>query len=276
MTTAIDTPTNPATATGPARRPTTPADRVRALGRAEFTLLRRNRTALAIALLMPVAMVASFRPLVSTIPLRGTGLDAATLTTSGGIGFVLVFVVYYNLVTTYVARREELVLKRLRTGEAGDLEILGGAALPAALLALLQCAVLVLSGTLLLHGGLPRRPDLLLLGLLLGVVLSVALAALSTLITRTVEIAQLTTTPLVLLSTVGAGLLVPLQSLPHPLAQACRALPMTPVAELIQAGLHGGTHSGAGRVAADLALALAWTAATVFAVRRRFRWEPRR
>lgn len=255
---------------------TTPRGRLTALGRAELTLLFRNRTALAVALLLPVAMVASLRPLVSTMDLSGTGTNPAVLSVSGGIGFVLLFVVYYNLVTAYVARREDLVLKRLRTGEASDQEILLGTALPAVTVALVQCAALVVSGVLLLHAGAPPRPDLLVLGVLLGTLLLGALAALSTVFTRTVESAQLTTAPLLLACTVGAGLLVPLESLPHPVAQLCRLLPLSPAIRLVQAGLLGGPRAAAGEVLPALVLALAWTGLTVFAVRRWFRWEPRR
>lgn len=102
--------------------------RLTALGRSELTLLRRNRAALSMALLMPAAMVFLLRSTLADADERSAAaLGRATL--SGGIGLVLLLVVYMNLVSAYVARREELVLKRLRTGEAGDLEILAGTAL---------------------------------------------------------------------------------------------------------------------------------------------------
>lgn len=261
--------------TGPAAA-TTPAGRMAALGRAELTLLRRNRTALATALLLPAAMIAAWRPLTSKLDLGGSGLDAATLSMSGGVGFILLFVVYYNVVTAYVARREDLVLKRLRAGEPTDAEILAGTALPSVAVALAQCAALAVSGAVLLRTGPPHRPDLLVLGLVLGVALLVAQAAVSTVFTETVELAQLTTAPLLVVSAVGSGFLVPLDLLPDPLTAVCRLLPFTPVMELVQAGWQGGDRATATHVLASAALAMAWTAATVFAVRRWFRWEPRR
>ncbi|WP_329318355.1 ABC transporter permease [Streptomyces sp. NBC_01262] len=241
-----------------------------ALARAELTLLWRNRTAMVTALLLPAAMVAAIRPTVSQFE------GADELSMSGGIGFVLVFVVYYNLVTAYVARREELVLKRLRSGEPTDLEILAGSALPAVSLALAQCAVLLASGALLLDLGVPRRPDLLLAGLGLGLVMMAALAAASTVFTRNVELAQITTMPLLLASLVGSGLVVPLDELPHVMAELCQLLPLSPVMTLVRAGWLGGPEAGAYEVLKALATALAWTALAVFAVRRWFRWEPRR
>ena len=255
---------------------TTTTGRVGSLGRAELTLLWRNRTALVTALLLPLGMVLALRPSIDTLDLHGTGLSAAALSVTGGTGFVLVFVVYYNLVTAYVARREELVLKRLRTGEARDPEILAGTALPAVAGALGQCAVLTVAGTLLLHLGPPRRPDLLLIGLTLGLVLSVALAAASTVFTRSVELAQLTAAPLMLASTLGSGLILPLDVLPRPLPELCRLLPMTPVMDLVRAGWTGGAGAGTARVLESLGLALIWTVLAVLAAQRWFRWEPRR
>lgn len=69
----------------------------------------------------------------------------------GGIGMTLIIVVYSNLVSAYTARREALVLKRLRTGEVSDPEILAGIALPAVVPALTQCALMVAAGAALLH-----------------------------------------------------------------------------------------------------------------------------
>ena len=255
---------------------TTPAGRVGALGRAELTLLWRNRTALATALLFPLGMVVALRPAFAQLTPKDTGLSTGAVTVTGGIGFVLVFVVYYNLVTAYVARREERVLKRLRTGEATDLEILTGTALPAVAVALAQCVVLVASGALLPDLSPPKRPDLLLAGVLLGCVLMAALAAVSTVFTRSVELAQLTTVPLIVVATAGSGLILPLGVMPELLRDVCRLLPMTPVMDLVRAAWSGGPAAAPGAVLRSIGLALAWTLLTGWAARRWFRWEPRR
>ncbi|MFC1440962.1 ABC transporter permease [Streptacidiphilus sp. N1-10] len=252
-------------------------DRLAALGRAEATLLLRNRTALATALLLPAGMVAAWSPaLGGPADGSGAGVDADRLLVSSGIGFILLFAVYYNLVAAYVARRESLVLKRLRTGEPTDPEILAGTALPAAAVAVAQCLALVAAGTVLLHLPLPRRPVLLLAGVALGVVLMAALAAASTVVTRSVELAQLTTAPLLAVSALGSGLLLPLRSLPHPLGEVCRWLPLTPVLDLVRTGWLGGTPADPAEPLLALGAALAWTLLAVFAVHRWFRWEPRR
>lgn len=59
---------------------------------------------------------------------KGTGLSVGSVVLSTSVGFSVLFAVYSSLVSVYAARREELVLKRLRTGELRDTEILAGAA----------------------------------------------------------------------------------------------------------------------------------------------------
>ncbi|MGP3923867.1 ABC transporter permease [Streptomyces sp. 8N616] len=252
------------------------AGRLAALGRAELTLLVRNRTALFMALLMPVAMVWAVRSSVARLELARTGLSVAAASMTGGIGVVLIFVVYANLVPAYVARREELVLKRLRAGEPGDLEILAGTALPSAAVALGQCAVLIAAGALLLDLSAPRRPEILVAGMLLGTVMLAALAAASAAVTRTVESAQITVLPLMAVSFGGSGLFVPLELLPDGAADVLRLLPLTPVVELVRYGWLGGAGADAGAVLRAVGCAVVWAGLAVFAVRRWFRWEPRR
>ncbi|MGK5631635.1 ABC transporter permease [Streptomyces sp. URMC 123] len=254
---------------------TTAVARLGALGRAELTLLRRNRTALFTALLMPFTVMFLTKQTSAEADLGSAGLNTTSLAMTSGIGWVLLFTVYFNVVTAYVARREELVLKRLRTGEPRDLEILVGTALPSAALALLQFAALVVAGTALLDMTAPRRPDLLLAGVVLGLVLMTALAAASTAFTKSVEMAQITTMPLLLISMMGSGLFFPVELLPGPAERVCRVLPMTPVIDLVRGGWLGGSSADVSTTLPALGIALVWTALAVFAVRRWFRWEPR-
>ncbi|MFJ5847373.1 ABC transporter permease [Streptomyces sp. NPDC092903] len=253
---------------------TTVRGRLTALGRAELTLLLRNRTAVFVALLMPAAMVTAMRSTFEQMDLGGTGLTVAGAALTGGIGTVLIQAVYMNMVATYVARREELVLKRLRTGEVTDGEILTGTALPAGALALAQTAVIVAAGTAFFGLGAPRRPELLLLGLVMGLVLLTALGAATSVVTRTVQTAQLTTLPLFFASLMGSGLFVPLEVLPDRLASVCELLPLTGVMTLVRAGWLGGAQ-GTDLLGAALT-GLVWTVLAVFAVKRWFRWDPRR
>ncbi|MBW1604699.1 ABC transporter permease [Streptomyces sp. JJ66] len=247
--------------------------RIGALGRAELTLLLRNRTAVFTALLMPLLFVGITRSSVAEVDFDDIGTTANGMVMTGGVGIVLILVVYNNLVSAFVARREELLLKRLRTSEPTDAEILGGTALPSVALALLQVVLLLVAGVVALDLALPARADLLVLGVLLGCVMLTGLAAATSAFTRSTESAQLTVMPLLLVSLVASGLMVPLEIFPDPLAEAFRLLPLTPVMDLVRYGWLG--QGTGGDVLRALGLALVWTVLSVLAVRRWFRWEPR-
>ncbi len=208
---------------------TTPAGRLRALGRAELALLGRNRSAVVTALLVPLALPFSVRPAVDQMDLKGEGLTVGAVMLTAAIGFSLLFAVYSSLVSAFVARREELVLKRLlRTGELGDPEILAGTALPSVLLGLVQSMLLAVACTLLLDAGAPAMPQLVVLGLLFGLFLCAALAALTASVTRTAESAQVTALPVLFASMLGSGIIIPLQLLPDRVADVCQFLPLSP------------------------------------------------
>ncbi|MFB7581334.1 ABC transporter permease [Streptomyces hydrogenans] len=265
------TPSAPAVTTG---RPSTTLTRLTALGRAELTLLGRNRNNLFIAAAMPLLMIFLLRSSLKGVDEATLGISLGAATLIGGTGMVLLLVVYMSLTSSLVARREELVLKRLRTGEATDTEILAGAALPATAIALAQAAILTVGGFTLLGADAPARPDLLVLGLAGAIVLLAGFAAVTTTITRTVESAGLTTLPLFLVSSFGSGLFVPRDALPGLAADLAQLLPLSGVMEFVRAGWLGTAHAGSLLTAA--LNTVAWGVLTGWAVRRWFRWEPRR
>ncbi|MGW3951016.1 ABC transporter permease [Streptomyces sp. NPDC004752] len=250
------------------------ARRLRALARAEFTLLGRNRTTIVTALLVPLALPFTVRPALDRVDLPAEGLSVGAVMLTATIGFSFLFAVYSSLVGAFVARREELVLKRLRTGELGDGEILAGTALPAMGLGLAQALVLSVGCAVLLDAGAPEAVYLTVLGVLLGLVLCAALAALTTAFTKTAESAQVTALPLIFISMIGSGIAIPTEVMPDRLAAVCELLPLSPAIRLVRGGWTGGL--SAFEALGALATALAWTVVAVFAVRRWFRWEPRR
>ncbi len=253
---------------------TTPAGRMMSLARAELTLLGRSKGTLFAALFVPLVLPLSVRSAAEEMDLAEAGLTPGELVLPAAVGFSLLFAVYSSLVGVYVVRREELVLKRLRTGELRDAEILAGSALPAVLTGLVQCLLLITGCTVLLDLSAPSAPHLAVLGLLLGLVISAALAAFTASWTRTGESAQVTPMPLLIVSMLGSGMFVPLELFPDRLASVCELLPLTPVVSLVRGGWTGDLTAGESLGA--LTIALAWTVLAVFAVRRRFRWEPRR
>src|SRR3954453_18297244 len=214
--------------------------RVLALASAEIRLLLRNRTAAVNSLLGPVLLLGSVGAITVS---NGGELDGPSLLASA-IGITLILVTYYNLVTTFVARREELVLQRMRTGELTDGEVLLGTAVPTLFVTVVQIVLVAVGVVVLGKWSVPVDVVLPLLALLGGGALMVVLAAVSTSFTRTVEAAQFTTLPLVLAATAFSGLLVPLSGFPEPVAEVVRFLPLTPVIELSRLGLVGETWSG--------------------------------
>jgi ABC-2 type transport system permease protein len=255
--------------------------RFAALAWAEGVLLRRNRIALLTAVALPAALVLWLRS--SSLDAGGPrGMTAARLVTWLA-AFALLSAVYYNLVTAMVARREERVFKRLRSGEITDAEILAGTATPAVAIAWVQVAVAAVAAVAVSGMDLQANALLVPAAVLLGTTVFVLLAAVTTAVTRTVELAQVTTLPVLMISLVFSGMLFPLATLTEPLRSVARALPLTLVVELMRLGLTGtaadGHHLGlaatfGAAVIPVLSLA-AWIAAGTWAARRWFRWEPR-
>ncbi|MFC9288418.1 ABC transporter permease [Streptomyces sp. NPDC057052] len=253
---------------------TTPGSRMAALARAELTLLGRSRATVVAAVLVPFGLPFSLRPVVDDMNVEDSGLSVGLVLLPAAIGFSLLFGVYSALTGIYTARREELVLKRLRTGELRDVEVVAGSALPVFTMGLVQCLVLAVGCTAFLDVPAPEAPHLAVLGVLLGLVMCSALGAVTASVTRTVESAQVTTLPFVLVSMVASGVTVPLELLPGRLASGFELLPLSPVITLVRGGWSGDL--SAYEALGALATALAWTVLAVFAVGRWFRWEPRR
>ncbi|MFF2850245.1 ABC transporter permease [Streptomyces sp. NPDC058001] len=244
-----------------------------ALARAELLLLGRSKGTLFAALFVPLVLPFSARSATKDMDLAGSGLSVGDVLLPGAIGFSLLFAVYSALTAVFVARREELVLKRLRTGELRDTEILAGAALPSLCIGLGQSVLLAVGCAIVLDVGAPQAPQYAVLGLLAGLVLCAALAAVTASFSRTSESAQVTALPLIFVSMLGSGMLIPLEVLPDRLATFCELLPLTPVTTLLRGGWTGDLSNGDLLRAA--LIALAWIVLAVFAVRRWFRWEPR-
>ena len=193
------------------RAATTAGGRLRALARAELTLLGRNKGVLVHrAVRAAGAAVQRVRVREGHGPEGQSGLAIGRVIVPAAIGFSLLFAIYTALVNIFVVRREELVLKRLRTGELRDQEILAGAALPSVCIGVAQC-VLVAGGR---HGaarprGAEGRRILPSWGSLLGVVLMVALAAVTAGFSRSAESAQVMSLPLMFVSMIASGISVP-------------------------------------------------------------------
>ena len=246
------------------------------LVRGETTILLRNRTAVFTAVAMPFIVGFAF---------SGMSQDRAGLgviLTMVLIGTALMFVIYYTMVTSLVGRREQLVLKRLFAGEPTPLEILSAPSVPLWVLFAVQ-SLIGIGGAVLL--GTPvQHPWALLLAVIGGAATWTALAIVSAAYTRTVESAQISTLPLILISLLLSGFSVPLEWLPEPVARVAHLLPMTPVIDLVTfgytgVGIDGRVLTGTAEVLAGaggmLLPLVVWTAGALLLGMRRFRWDPR-
>ncbi|NAZ82149.1 ABC transporter permease, partial [Kineococcus sp. R8] len=261
----------------PTPTPTPVPDRARAslrrtwsLARAEVLLLRRNRTLLFSATLLPVGLVALLAA-VGGDRLRTPNGAAALVSTLTGV--LLLLVVFGTVLSTAVARREGGVLQRLRTGECSDAEVLVALCAPPVVLAAAQGVVLTTAAVLALGVALPGAPLVALAGLLLGAVVFCLVGLLTAAWTRTVESAQLTSLPVLGLCLLGGGFVVPLDGMSPALAALAGVTPLAPVLELVRAGWSGALD--AKDVGGQVLTCGAWVLVGGAGVVRWFRWSPR-
>ncbi|MFJ6216468.1 ABC transporter permease [Streptomyces sp. NPDC092296] len=248
----------------------------------------RNRRSTFIGFALPVLL-----NLVVAAPLRDRqigGVNAAGYTTVGFIGLALV-TSFVNLLGGVVARRDDLVLKRLRGTEVPPTAVFAGQIAAGGAVVLLQVAVLGGVAVGWFGAPLPADPLLLVLALVGGYLVFAVLALALSGLTPGSESAPLVAMPVLLLCMFGAGVFMPLASLPGWLRAPAHALPLAPVVQTLRTAWFGRDFGGEswdghalpaldllhGWQAAGPALLLiaAWAAAAVVLTRRLFRWEPR-
>lgn len=249
--------------------------RVLGLAQSNALLMRRNMLTVIYAVGVPLVPLA----LLVVTPDRSAEAGAVPLTLC--LLMALLFPVYYNLLSMFVTRRDELVLKRLRSGEATDAEIVLSMALPGSAIVFV---VAVVAGVLAAALGfpLPLNPVLVVLGLLVGCAAFGALALWTAAWTRNAEAAQITSAPVLLLATVGSTR----AALPEGAQRWVDLLPGAALEDVVRVawmglepgvGGSGGVAFGATWVEAAPALAvlLGWTALGVVLARQAMTWEPR-
>ncbi|WP_235876677.1 ABC transporter permease [Saccharopolyspora terrae] len=229
---------------------------VLALARAELKLLLRNKTVAVSSLLMPI-LVGLWAG--STLP-DDAPPQAWAITLCLQLLMVLGFTVYFAVTAALASRREDLYLKRLRSGEASDAVILAGLLTPVVLLGVLQSTLMpVISISM----GAPVPEPLPLLGaLVLGTGLCLAAGVATSGRTSSSEQAQITTLPM-FLGLMG-GVLVTV---------------VGPMWLLLPGGGIGGlihhAVTGEGVPLSSAASLLVWIALFSVLAKSWFRWEPR-
>jgi ABC-2 type transport system permease protein len=255
--------------------PTISLSRTAGLARANATLVLRNRMTLLYAVVLPLLPLG--------LLLVGDGGDtdgagAAAVITA--LMMAALFPVYYNLLSQLVTRRDELVLKRLRTGESTDAEIVVSLALPGFVVAL-STAVAAVPLAVAFGQDAPLNPLLYGVTVVVTLVLFAAFACWTAAWTRNAEAAQITSMPVILLAVLGQVAI----GLTEEVRRWTDLTPGAAMTDLVRVTWFGfesdgaeqtldvaGTWSAAGQ---PLLVLAAWTVLAVVLARRSMRWEPR-
>ena len=252
----------------------------RTLGLAHWNavLLTRNKLAFVYAAVLPLLPI--------LIMLAGERGDPAVGASSIATVFLVVglFPVYYNVLSQFVSRRDELVLKRMRTGEVRDAEMIVSIALPGVISALVITAIVVPLSQLF-EQPLPVNPVVYAAAAVLAVIMFSAFAYWTAAWTRSAEAAQLTSMPIILLASLGP-LGSSLADSNETLANIIQATPGAAMNELVRIGWFGfdGPEAETSTLAFNdvwsaaaepLIVMVAWTAVAISLAKRSMRWEPR-
>jgi len=253
--------------------------RTASLTRWNTVLLTRNRLAFFYAVLLPLL------PLLLLLVMGERG-DLSLGASAIGTMFLItaLFPVYYNVLAQFVSRRDELVLKRMRTGETRDAELLVSIALPGVISALILSAIAVpIAGVL--DQPLPVNPVLYAALAVLTVIMFTAFAYWTAAWTRSAEAAQLTSMPIIILASIGP-LANTLPDMSDRLREILSLTPGAAMSDLVRIGWFGFDGPGAteatltfaetwSQAAQPLLVIAAWTYVAVMFARRSMRWEPR-
>ena len=218
-------------------RPSSPLKRVWAITRAETLLFLRNPTILLTALLLPITMVVILGPSLGA-NMGGAAFSSFLVQTLAV--WALLLIVYVNLTTIFVSRREEGVFQRMATGEASPWEAMIAGSVPSLVVALVQVGLGVVGSLVLVDGAGTVNPILVLLAIVGASIFLGGLAAWTSRYTTTVEGAQFSTMPVLMLLILTSGTLLPLDVLPESVSRLLEWTPFYAVSELISLGMTGG------------------------------------
>jgi ABC-2 type transport system permease protein len=226
-------------------------------------LFWRDRTMLFASVVTPVGLAVGLPVLMRNVR-PGNPADVAQLF-HGMLAVLLAITAFMNIVVALTSRRDQLVLKRLRTTGLTDGQILAGQIAST----VTQTVGLILLSMVAVRflAGVPFPPDPLLFGaaVIAGSAVMALLGAAYTAAISRAELAAAYTMPVFLLAGIGAGAMGPIP-LPSFVRTALDLLPTTAVVDAVSTGAVAGP-------ALNLAC---WAVAGAVALRLWFRWEPRR
>ncbi|RZS43378.1 ABC-2 type transport system permease protein [Herbihabitans rhizosphaerae] len=236
------------------------------LSTVELKLLVRNKTVAVTAIALPLMFGAFLVANRDATAMHGGWPAVVALQFVSLLGFT----VYVSVTTTLAARRQDLYLKRLRSGEVSDGAILGGMMVPFAVLGVAQAVVILIY--ISVNGApVPADPVALVLALIVGVAVSMAVGVVTSAVTATAEMAQITTAPFFFALLGGA-----IWALTNPGDVLPLIAPGGAVTDLVsRAWDDGGIAAHLGDALPALGISAVWVIVSVVAAGRLFRWEPR-
>ena len=249
-------------------------NKIMALIATETRMLLRNRTIAVTAIVVPLGMGLFF---IWNLGSYGDAPQLLATAIALQLAIVAGMSVYTTATLILVARRHSGVLKRMRTSGVSDAGLLVATIAPGVLVGLIQL-LLFIPFDAVIAGPTVVDPLPLVLAGLGGLLLAVAAALATTIVTATPERAQITTLPLVfvILGAAIAAVVVPSEGW----WQALIALPGAAIGQLTEFALVGGTWSaGLGGLPAALpavAALVVWPVLFAALARRGFRWDVRR
>lgn len=247
--------------------------RTRRMTAFETGMIFRQRNTLLATLLAPVFVL--FFPVLS----RPADPAGWTVLMAPMTVLVLVFSVYINGATIVAARRENQLLKRLRTSELTTAQLIASMTIPLVGLGLIQVAIVVF-GIKLLGGPLPADPLVIGVAALATALLSVSAGVAIGSMSPNSERVQYTVMPLLLLAAIGSNLVMapgvdpnlrsyllfaPFTGAVDLVARSAEALPLLPPTPL-----------PIPPIAFDLGITAFWIVSFAGIAFATWRWEPRK
>ncbi len=267
------------------RTGTSSTKRLRALGRAEWLQFTRNRLLVVMALIFPLLLPLFFW-LVGDQSIGSTAVASEMFAL-----FALGFSMYYPVLSMAVTRRDENVLKRLRTGEARDWEILTAIGLPSGVLTATLSVIAVVAFSAMsmfmpVEAPVPHvwpvNPLLMVVAMAFGIACSHGLALLTSRFTANAENAQITSLPVLLLMICSQSSFR--EIIPERIGNVLDVTPFALTIDLFRYGWIGEAQLGDGQIAPGasldplprLLILAGWAVVVIWGSYRYMRWETHR
>lgn len=236
----------------------------------EIRLLFRRKTTAFAASVLPIGLC-----VMTWFTVRNHEPESWGSLVSDRFVMLMLLSVFMASMTVYTARRQSLVLKRMRTSELTDAGVITAVTMPVVTMGVVQVLVYVVF-CLVVGAPMPVHPWLLLLGLVSGVLMTVAAGMAVAAVSRSVEATTITAFPVIVATLAGLFM----QDAPDvSVVVSGVMLPLIGPADLVAKGWSGhdagATLTSVPALMPGLASTLLWAVVFAAVIARFFRWEPR-